>query len=115
MPRPCEEEEAVEELQEIKSEDIEADIAEPWCEPALTAFSPDCKLGIVKRKPQYNSDSEEESSSSDGGTVACRETEVVPLKKRQRMQEMPYATGHAVNKVPSLMNIDIDSKDASSL
>eukprot|EP00092_Neocalanus_flemingeri_P106433 GFUD01136567.1.p1 GENE.GFUD01136567.1~~GFUD01136567.1.p1 ORF type:complete len:565 (-),score=121.26 GFUD01136567.1:47-1741(-) len=93
-----------EDLQEIKSEDIEADINENFFENS-DSFSMSCnenisgsyndnfKIQIPKRKPNFSSDSEEEESPP-----VSRERSLVPLKKRQRMLEIPYATGHAVNK-----------------
>lgn len=93
-----------ENLQEIKSEDIEADINEKFfdnsdsvpqsCnESTYENFNNDFKIQIPKRKPNFSSDSEEEESCT-----ISKERSFVPLKKRQRMLEIPYATGHAVNK-----------------
>jgi len=93
-----------EDLQEIKSEDIEADINEKFFENSDSlakscnenineSYNDNFKIQIPKRKPNFSSDSEEEESSP-----VSKERSLVPLKKRQRMLEIPYATGHAVNK-----------------
>jgi len=89
-----------EDMKEIKSEDIEADINEKFFDNSdllfktcNESFNDNFKIQIPKRKPNFSSDSEEEESPP-----AQQERSVVPLKKRQRMLEIPYATGHAVNK-----------------
>jgi len=95
---------SVEEFQEIKSEDIEADINDQFsdnsdslskaCNEIINeTFNDNFKIQIPKRKSDFSSDSEEEESSP-----VAKERSLVPLKKRQRMLEIPYATGHAVNR-----------------
>ena len=93
-----------EEFQEIKSEDIEADINDQFsdnsdslskaCNEIINeTFNDNFKIQIPKRKSNFSSDSEDEESPP-----VVKERSLVPLKKRQRMLEIPYATGHAVNR-----------------
>jgi len=68
----------------------------------------DFKISIPKRKTSdplgCNSESDEDQSQKTKASI-------VPLKKRQRMLEIPYATGHAVNqKVLPVMSFTFEEE-----
>ena len=56
------------------------------------AFNDNFKIRIPKRTPPYiSTESEKEEEDPQEGSP-------LPLKKRKRMLQVPYATGHAINK-----------------
>ena len=92
-------------LQDIKTEELDSDIS---CELFRDSQeetnlqdnqgrpeSESYKIFIPKRRGEL----EVEFESSDEEISKPREvSSIVPLKKRQRMMEIPYAIGHAINK-----------------
>ena len=92
-------------LQEIKSEDIEADIEylqEPKVEIATNPEEQnfdDFKV-IISKRSNSESDSEEQKNENNKTQLSP-----VPLKKRPRMMEVPYGLGHAINKKERVQNL----------
>ena len=92
-------------LQEIKTENLQTDIScdlltdygknEPQQNNQTWEEEDTFKVFIPKRRGEMDVEFE----SSDEEISKPREaSSIVPLKKRQRMMEVPYAIGHAINK-----------------
>lgn len=85
-------------LHEIKSESLKIDMLSPVfsnnsLEVTNEQDSQSYKIVIPKRRVDLVFESDEEEEEKPNETMS-----IVPLKKRQRMMEVPYAIGHAINK-----------------
>ena len=81
-------------LHEIKSENLTTDMSSPDNSLEVTneRDSQSYKVVIPKRRVDFVLESDEEEAKPN------EIMSIVPLKKRQRMMEVPYAIGHAINK-----------------